>query len=156
MHGTARILSVTAGLVVGGAVFGAVAAVLALMIGSALSGTLGEVLHHGRGLLGFVSALGAVFGVALFPAAAWLLMRRVPLARALLGTGAATVAGGVLGWLVPARDAFTISLGAQGGPDQVLDAVAGAVLGFLAATVMLRMAAGRAEARREAARVSVA
>jgi hypothetical protein len=156
MHGTTRILSVTAGLIVGGAIFGAVSAVLSLVIGSALTGTLPQVLSHGRGLLGFVSALGAVFGVALFPAAAWLLMRRVPVGQALLGTGAATIAGGVIGWLVPARDAFLISLDARTGPDQVLDAVAGAVIGFLAATVILRLAAGRAEARREAARVSVA
>ncbi|HEX6748253.1 MAG TPA: hypothetical protein VF092_13235 [Longimicrobium sp.] len=152
MKRTARILVVTAGLFAGGALFGAASAVASLLIGTALRGNLQDAFAHGA--VGFVAVVGAVFGMALFPAAAWLLMRRVPVGLALAGTGAGTVAGGVLGWLIPANDAFLISVGPVSGPDQAVDAVTGAVIGFVLSIVFLRIATARA-ARRRAAGVAV-
>ncbi|HSU16101.1 hypothetical protein [Longimicrobium sp.] len=148
-----RSLSVTVGLIVGGAAFGAVTAVLALAIAMAITGQLGNLSTVG--LLGFVTAVGAVLGMAFYPAAVWMLMRRVPVWIALLGTGAATVAGGVTGWMIPARDPFqAILIGATSEASAVLDATAGAVIGFLVAAVLLRITATR-DARRQP-RVSVA
>ncbi|HSU16100.1 hypothetical protein [Longimicrobium sp.] len=125
-----RILAVTAGLIVGGALFGAVAAIATLVIGLAVSGGL-EALDLRA--LQLVGGVGAVLGGVLFPAAAWLLMRTVPIGLALLGTVAGTVAGGAAGWLLAASEF-----------GQVVHVLIGGVIGFVAASVLLRIRAGRA------------
>jgi hypothetical protein len=133
-----RILAVTAGLMAGGAIFGAIAAVATLMIGFVAMGRGGEIDHIA---VEIVAMVGAVLGAVLFPAAAWLLMRNVPIGMALLGTVAGTTAGGAAGWLVATNDV-----------DQILYALIGGVIGFAAASVLLRIRAGR---RAERPRVSV-
>jgi hypothetical protein len=135
-----RILAVTAGLMAGGALFGAVAAVAALLIAVSFTGELGEVVRDAD-LLQLVAVVGALFGGVLFPTAGFIVLRRVPLWLALLGNLVGTVAGGVIGWLVPGRAG-----------DQVIHAIIGALLGFLLATIALRLTVGRA-ARGEAVRV---
>jgi hypothetical protein len=139
MNHTGRILAVTAGLIVGGAIFGAIAAVATLMIGLAAIGRGGEVFDLIA--LEIVATVGAMLGGVLFPAAAWLLMRTVPIGLALLGTVAGTTAGGAAGWLVASNDF-----------DQVVYALIGGVIGFAAASVLLRIRAGW---RAERPRVSV-
>lgn len=139
MNRTGRILAVTAGLIAGGALFGALAAVVALMIGVAATDHLRDVMN--AELLELVAGVGAVFGGVLFPTAGFVVLRRVPLGLALLGTLVGAVAGGVTGWMLRGQDIM-----------QVYHAIIGALIGFLAATIALRLTAGRV--RREPIRVS--
>jgi hypothetical protein len=138
MNRTGRILAVTLGLMAGGALFGAIAAVVALMIGVAATDHVGSVMN--AELLELVAGVGAVFGGVLFPTAGFVVLRRVPLWLALLGTLVGAVAGGVGGWMLPGHDI-----------DQVYHAIIGALVGFLCATLALRVTAGRV--RREPTRV---
>ncbi|HEX6750126.1 MAG TPA: hypothetical protein VF092_22720 [Longimicrobium sp.] len=141
MNRTGRILAVTAGLIVGGAVFGGLAALAALLIAFAL--TEGMPIDVPTDVYEMVFGVGALFGGVLFPVTCWVLLRRVALGLALLGTVVGTIAGGTVGWLLPAHDI-----------DQVYNSVIGAVIGFLIATVLLRVLASRA-APRDETRVSV-
>jgi hypothetical protein len=113
-----RIAAVTAGLVATGAVAGAILGALVMGL---------EYLAIRRGDLGtglfFGALFGALLGSVLAPAAAWLLLRRVALGRAL----AQTFLGGMLGAIV--------SLLAMGGGY----AIPGALLGFTLAAVRLRL-----------------
>ena len=84
------------------------------------------------GLLGFGATFGAVLGAVLLPLAGWLLMRRVPLGRALLGTAAGAVSGGLLGWFMPV------------GPDVIARTLVAGVAGFLVAVIVLRRSAAAA------------
>ena len=120
----ARIVLVALGLAAAGAAFGA----LAGSVGLALAVLVAEG-PRGLGWLepfAVAAAFGAVLGVGLGPAAGWLLLRRVPLGVAVLGTLAGAVAGGAGSWLL--RGAWLV-----GGP------VGGAAAGFLAAAVALRL-----------------
>jgi hypothetical protein len=121
-----RILAVTAGLAVTGAIVGTItgAVVAAVIIG---------VITRSAPLELDLFAIGAMFGAplgaVLFPAAGWLLMRHVPLGKALLGTSIGTLAGGIAGWFLPIGNdplARTISLG---------------VVGFAIAVMLLRRSA---------------
>jgi len=140
MNRIGRILAVTAGLIVGGALAGALAAVVALGIAIALtpslrvSGEVGAALEN-------AAMVGAVFGGVLFPAAGFIVLRRVPLGLALLGTLLGTVAGAVIGWFVP--------------PVPIAHAINGALICFVASTLLLRLTLGRAS-RVEGQRVPVA
>lgn len=118
----ARIAAVTAGLAAAGAVAGALAgaAMCALML--LLSGEPSK-LWVARDLLAFAASFGARAGAVLGPVAAWLLMRHVPLGRAIGGTALGTLAGGALGLLLA-------------GPVESLPA---GLLGFGAAAVYLRV-----------------
>ncbi len=122
-----RILAVTAGLAVAGAIVGAIAGAAALAIwGLFVQGPPSGAVGNGFGsFLAAGAGIGALFGVVLGPAAAWLLMRTVPLGRALFGTAVGTVIGGVAG----------LALG--------LNPIAMPVAGFLAAALALRVTAGR-------------
>jgi len=120
-----RILAVTAGLLAGGALFGAIAAVLALVVSSAL--TDGFAWATEPVALVFAAVAGAAIGAPLFPAAGWLLLRRVPLGIAMIGSMAGTVVGGVGGWLL-AR-----------GNDPMTTPVVGAMLGFVFAAILMRL-----------------
>ncbi|MBV9107791.1 MAG: hypothetical protein JO306_00110 [Gemmatimonadetes bacterium] len=135
MNRIGRILAVTAGLIVGGALAGALAAVVALGIAVALTPSL-----HGGGVgaaLQNAAMVGAVFGGVLFPAAGFIVLRRVPLGLALLGT----LLGAVIGWFVP--------------PVPIEHAINGALIGFVISTLLLRLTLGRAS-RVEGQRVPVA
>jgi len=125
----ARIAAVTAGLVVVGALVGGVVGVLVtgMLLGSA-GGGLALLLNLETVL--FIGAYGAAMGAVLGPLAAWLLMRHVPLWKAIGGTALGTLAGSVLG---------LVGDGAMGFP--------GALLGFGAAAVYLRFRSPRENRR---------
>lgn len=128
MNRIGRILAVAAGLIVGGALAGAIAAVVALGIAIALTPSL-----RGGGVAGgleFAALVGAGFGGVLFPLAGFVVLRRVPLGLALLGTLLGTIAGAVIGWFVP--------------PVPIEHAITGALIGFVASTLLLRLTLGHA------------
>ncbi|HEX9940295.1 MAG TPA: hypothetical protein VGB15_24385 [Longimicrobium sp.] len=121
----ARALGVTAALLVFGALFGALAAVVAAFV--AFSITLGPSEAIFVDALAIAAIVGAALGGVLLPAACWLLLRRVPLGLAFIGTVLGTVVGGVLGWVL-GHDV-----------DMILGPIAGALAGFLFATIFLRL-----------------
>ena len=96
-----RILAVTGGLAITGAVIGAILApLLRWSVGSLLPA--GTRVPLSAGGLGMAALVGASLGAVLLPATAWWLMRHVPLGRALLGTVAGTLIGGGIGMLASA------------------------------------------------------
>ena len=125
-----RIFAVTAGLAVTGAIVGTV-------VGAVVASVILGVLQRSAppldpDLLLIGATFGAPLGAILFPASGWLLMRHVPLGKALLGTSIGTLAGGIAGWFLPLGNdplARTLSLG---------------VLGFAIAVMLLRRSASRA------------
>ena len=126
MSRSLRIVAVTAGLLMAGAVAGAVAAVAAVAIAIAL--TASPVTLTPEPLV-FAGMVGAFFGGVLLPVTAWIFLRRVPLGLALLGTLLGTIIGGVLGWVVHLTG------------DPVEGGVIGAVAGFAVAALLLRLRA---------------
>lgn len=101
-----RIIQVTLGLSVLGAVIGGI-------LGGGLAALLGVRMGDFR-ISGEVLYTGAVFGGAmgcvLAPLAAWTLMRRVPIWRAIAETAVGTVLGAVLGLVFqPLRDTAWLS-----------------------------------------------
>jgi hypothetical protein len=133
----ARIVGVTAALLAGGALFGAIAAVLALVLASALTGGLAWGAPIA---LVFAAVAGAALGAPLFPAAGWLLLRRVPLGIALIGSMAGTVLGGVAAWVLTR------------GNDPMSTPILGAIIGFACAAIVMRL---RFSARRQADAIRV-
>jgi hypothetical protein len=87
----ARIAAVTAGLVAAGAVAGTVVTTAIGMLWSPLDP------RFLPGAFMFGLGIGAPVGAVLGPIAAWLLMRHVPLGRAIGGTALGTFAGAVPG-----------------------------------------------------------
>lgn len=122
----ARIASVTLGLVGAGAAFGAVASATALtllmLVGLLRRGVPVDFFDLWPILI--AGAVGAGFGAVLGPGAAWLLLRRAPLGRALRGATVGTVAGALIGATLP--------------PVPLPGPIWGAVAGFVAACVWLR------------------
>jgi hypothetical protein len=97
-----RIAVVTAGLMAAGAVCGGVA--------GSITGAVWILLYAVHpDTLQFMALVGGVLGVLLGPAAAWLLMRHVPLWLALGGTTLGTTAGGVAGILFGAPGLMVIA-----------------------------------------------
>ena len=93
-----RILAVTAGLAVTGAVVGALCAgVVVTSIASAEAKSTFIFSPEFFRLLGIMAVVGAITGVVGAPALAWGLLRRVPLGRAIVVTAGATIAGSILG-----------------------------------------------------------
>lgn len=119
-----RILLVTGGLSLAGALFGGLA-------GSAVGALMAVVAHATApdmpdpGFARVGALVGAMLGTALLPVAAWVLMRRVPIGRALLGTLLGTVAGALVGGVVPP----------VGSIERML---LGALVGFAVAVLLLR------------------
>lgn len=114
---THRIVAVTAGLALTGVVVGAVLGgiiLTALVLASDPNPTAASVL--------FLFPVGAIFGasvgVVFAPIAAWTLLRRIPLGRAIAGAAIGTALGAVVGGFV----AFV-------GP--ILGGIGGFVLGVL-------------------------
>jgi hypothetical protein len=116
-----RVVAVTAGLVATGAVVGALVGVLMI----AFWFVPGDLPHlwMDRDTILEVALFGAIVGAVLGPVAAWLLMRHIPLWRAVGGTALGTLAAAALGLLF-------------GGQEMSLYA---AFLGFGAASVYLRV-----------------
>lgn len=103
MDRLARIIVVTLGLVGAGAGFGAAAAVLGL---GAVTAVLSLVGGRGDNLFfreAFVVAAetGAALGAVLGPAAGWLVLRSVPLGRAVAWTTLGTAVGAAAGSPLP-------------------------------------------------------
>jgi hypothetical protein len=93
-----RVIVVTAGLVVAGIVFGALAGVAALAISLLLSGELGSFKPE---VFAIAATLGALLGAVCAPIVGWLLLRHVPLGRAFGGLAIGATLGGVAGWFLP-------------------------------------------------------
>lgn len=117
-----RVAGVTLGLAAAGAVAGAA-------VGTAMTLVTGGFASAPSvaGVLLNAAAVGAASGAVLFPVGAWILMRRVPVGRALLGT------------LVPSALGAALALGFFGLTAPV--GILGAVIGFGAAALTLRRAA---------------
>jgi hypothetical protein len=119
-----RIVGVTLGLAAAGFVAGAIVGLAMMGIWLALSPVLGDTASNLLRGAAFGGAVGAVAG----PAAAWLLMRHVPLGLAIGGTALGTLAGAALGLLIGGWE------GSFGG----------AFLGFTLVAVALRIRGSRA------------
>jgi hypothetical protein len=77
-------------------------------------------------VLVFAAVFGAICGAIAAPAGGWLLLRRVPLGRAMAWTVIATVFGAVVLWVLPL------------GYNRIERGILGAIVGFLAAALALR------------------
>jgi hypothetical protein len=124
-HHAGRIAAVTIGLSVAGALFGAVAGAAALAIAFLLSPGVpgfGPVR-----ILLLPAIIGAVLGAVCAPTAGWVLLRHVPLGRALGGLTVGTIVGGVVGWFLPSSF------------DPINETITVAAFGFLCAAVLLRI-----------------
>ena len=119
----ARIIAVTLGLALAGAVLGGIAGALGLAI--ALAVTEGPAAAADATLLAFAAYVGAVLGAVSGPVAAWLLLRHVPLGRVFTESVAGTVIGGVAGWI--STTGFDIQY-----------SVIGALSGFFVAVIAMR------------------
>jgi hypothetical protein len=125
-----RIFAVTAGLFAAGAIVGAVTgALVAAVIISFVTRSAPPLSPE---IFGVGALFGAPLGAVLFPTAGWLLMRHVPLGKALLGTSIGALAGGLAGWLLPV------------GTDPVARTLTLGVLGFAIAVILLRRSASGA------------
>jgi hypothetical protein len=91
---TGRIAAVTAGLAAAGAVAGGAVAATISLVWSVFHGGFPSV-RAGVEILSISAFFGAAVGAVLGPAAAWLLLRHVPVGRAIAATALGTVAGGV-------------------------------------------------------------
>jgi hypothetical protein len=129
----ARIAAVTAGLAAAGAVVGAVLGVLVAAAWLLSAGHLLALLLNLDTVL-FFGAYAAVAGATLGSLAAWLLMRHVPLWKAIGGTALGTLAGAVLGIVGDGHMGFAASF---------LGIGAGAFLGFGTAACLLWLESAR-------------
>src|SRR6185369_2060013 len=124
-----RVLAITGGLIVVGAAAGALAGGVAAALIALGEGSLRAIFDFEWLTIGM--GFGAQLGAVLLPVAGWLLMRRVPLGRALLGTILGAAVGGTLGYFLP--------LG-----DQLWRTIYGGVIGFALAVLVLRRRAALA------------
>jgi hypothetical protein len=131
-----RIVLITLALIVAGAICGGIAGALALALGVAIADRPNANVDIATDLwlLRFPAYVGAVLGAVALPSVAWLLLRRVSLGRAIMGSVLGTVVGGALGW-IPAI-----------GWDRVYLAIGASFLGFLGAAVVMRRRANAAAA----------
>ena len=129
-----RALLVTMGLVAAGGLVGAACGALAFAI---VLGVVGGPLEPG--LLAIGGAFGAVTGTIVAPLVSWLLLRHVPLGRAIVQTALGTILGGAIGFFLP-----VLGLGFAVVPGFLL----GGLVGLTAAAVRLRLATPKAPAAR--------
>ena len=131
-----RALVVTLGLAGAGALVGAVCGVVALAI---VLGLAGERRLLDPDLLTIGGAFGAVTGAIFAPVMSWLLLRHVPLGRAILHTAIGAIVGGAIGFFLPVwRLGFGIVPGF----------LWGGLLGGTGAAIRLRLASSRHTATR--------
>jgi hypothetical protein len=120
----ARVVGVTAGLAVASAVAGGLVA--NVVLGAALLVSQGPLAVFRDPFVYMVGgAVGALCGLVCGPIAAWTLLRKVPLGRAILEPSVAAAIGGALG-LFFAR------------PGGIFAPIAGAIAGLLLAAIRLR------------------
>ncbi len=94
-----RIVAITLGLSAIGAVVGAVLGIEAMSF-LGLVGTGTRLVPGIASFLPIAAVFGACAGVILAPIAAWTLMRRVPIWKAIAGTALGTTVGVVAGYLL--------------------------------------------------------
>jgi hypothetical protein len=116
-----RILAVTLGLTLTGAIVGAVFG------GIILLGWVAVMNRHGypasvADLFAFGAMFGAVIGAVLAPISSWVLLRRVPLGRAIGGAAIGTALGAIAGTSIA-----------------VINPLVGGVAGFVAGVIYLRL-----------------
>lgn len=105
-----KIAQVTVGLMATGAVVGGMAGGLVTLLWSATTG------WFERGILMFGIVGGALLGTVLGPPTAWLLLRHVPLGRAVLLPTLGTLVGGALAVLLSSADTpFSVMVGGFAG-----------------------------------------
>lgn len=111
-----RVAVVTAGLIGGGAMAGALAGAIGATLWIAASEGVAVALDPRIWIV--AGAVGAPFGAVLLPLAGFTALRRVPLGRLLLTTIAGTALGGAIaaliapsGWMVGAVAGFVIATG---------------------------------------------
>lgn len=127
----ARRAKITLGIAALGAFGGAVAGgVSAVVVAAIIDGTVRSIFSGW--LFGIGAQMGAPLGALLLPLAEWTLLRRVPFGRAISGTVAGTLVGGLMGWFI------TMDTNA------IFRSLAGGVVGFLVAAVLMRLRARRA------------
>lgn len=120
----ARVAGVTAGLAVVGAVAGA--AVADVVLAAALLVTQGPIAVFRELVIYMIGGLvGAACGLLCGPIAAWTLLRKVPIGRAILEPSIGAAIGGALG-LFLAR------------PGGIFAPIGGAIAGLLLAAIRLR------------------
>lgn len=95
-----RVLGVTLGLSAAGALFGGIAAAIAILVWG--MGKFAGGLDGAVGAMGFAFSVGAVLGSIMGPFVAWGLLRHVPLGKAVLGATIGAFVGGSLTALLPA------------------------------------------------------
>jgi hypothetical protein len=131
-----RIARVTGLLSLAGACVGAVAGGVTLVALEALPALWGGFAPEFVAL-GIGPFVGGALGAVLFPAAGWLLMRHVPIGRALLATLAGTWLGALVALSTPLSHSLLAVLGIP-------------VVGFVIAAVVVRVRASAGH-RRDAA-----
>ena len=131
-----RALAVTVGLGAAGAAVGAVLGAISLWIATSLLGVGPK--YSDVELLTAGAEAGALTGTILAPLSAWALMRYVPLWRAIIEPGIATLLGSIAGSIVHAM---------LGGGEGLALSIIGAPIGFLVAALRLR---ARHDARHQA------
>lgn len=141
MRRATRILAVTGGLMVAGAVFGGIAGATALGIAVALTDRIANAADFG--MLAFAAWFGAIVGAVAAPAAGWLLLRRVPLGRAVGWTTLGAVTGGIGGWLLAIALRSEVGRGLPFLGNAIESGIAGAVVGFVVAAVLARRRSSR-------------
>jgi hypothetical protein len=116
-----RIITVTVGLTLTGAVVGAVLGGLTLL-GWVTATSEGGIPFQAAQLFGFGALYGAAIGTVIAPIASWTLLRRVPLGRAIGGAAIGTAVGALVG-----------------GASAVIGPLVGGIAGFVGGVVYLRV-----------------
>lgn len=130
-----RVIVVTLGLSMAGAVaVGACAAVVAVVLQTRNFGVAALRQPDSARLVGGLAAWGAVAGGVAVPLLAWLLLRRVALGRAIGGTALGGLLGAVAGEYLAPLSPYDRHLPGF---------LAGALVGFAATGVLLRVASSR-------------
>lgn len=109
-----RILMVTLGLMLAGAVFGTMAGALMLLAWIIGDSGITPILDKTAFALWMGAWFGGTLGAVMGPIAAWLLMRHVPLGLAVGGTMLGTLAGGGIGLLATADPVVAMLYGMVG------------------------------------------
>ena len=134
-----RIVIVTAGLVLAGALSGAVSGIAASEVAVL---TVMRALAPLK-LVGLSSAIGAAFGAIVAPTLAWAALRHVPIGHAIIAIAVGAGSGGALGILAGAS-MFNPYYPLVLIPFPVPQGLVGAFIGATFATLCLRVRAARA------------
>lgn len=139
MSRSKRIIEVTAGLAVTGAVVGAVCAIGIILVLNAINGGIAGLFSaDGAVFLAVVAFVGALFGLVAAPLLSWGLLRRVPLGKAILATGLGTMTGAVAG-----ETFYPMNPYVGGVPAVILGGFAGFIVGGIVVRLVAVQRAGR-------------